>query len=110
MDAILDDAINVVRYEIYGKKRKSPKMINIDKNKDIDGYVNKLTDIINNKIKLVRTINIRINSIMCDINNISNMVNKNMDKASNMDNDTLHLIDDILNKFIKYLIIKKFKK
>ena len=33
IDAILDDAINVVRYEIYGKKRKSPKMIHIDKNK-----------------------------------------------------------------------------
>ena len=82
-------------------------MINIDKNKDIDGYVNKLTDIINNKIKLERTINIRINNITCDINNISKMVNKNMDQASNMDNDTLHLIDDILNKFIKHLIIKK---
>ena len=83
------------------KKRKSPKIINIDRNKDIDGYVNKLTDIINNKIKLVRTISIRINSIMCDINNISNMVNKNMD------NDKLYLIDDILNKFIEYSIIKK---
>ena len=85
-------------------------MINIDKNKDIDEYVNKFTDITNNKIKLVRTISIRINSIMGDINNISNMVTKNMDKASNMDNGTLHLIDDILNKFIGYLIIKKLKK
>ena len=47
---------------------------------------------------------------MCDINNISNMVNKNMDKASNMDNDTPHLIDDILNKFIEYLIIEKILK
>ena len=66
-----------------------------------------MTDIINDKIKLVRTISIkRINSIMCDINNISNMVNKNMDEASDMDNDTLHLIDDILNGFIKYLIKK----
>ena len=55
-------------------------------------------------IKLMITINIRINSIMRDMNNISNMVNKNMD------NDKLHLIDDILNKYIKYLIIKKFKK
>ena len=44
---------------------------------------------------------------MHDINNIWNMVNKNMVKASNIDNDTLHLRDDILNKFIKYLIIKK---
>ena len=25
IDAILDDAINVVRYEIYGKKKKEPK-------------------------------------------------------------------------------------
>ena len=47
MNAVLDDAINVVQYEIYGKKRQSPKMINIDKNKDIDVYVDKLTDIIN---------------------------------------------------------------
>ena len=78
-------------------------MINIDKNKDIDGYVNKLLDIINTKIKLVRKISIKIKSIMCDINSISNMVNKNVDEASGMNND------DILNKFIKYLI-KKFKK
>ena len=41
---------------------------------------------------------------MCDTNNISNMVNKNMN------NDTLHFMDDVLDKFIKYLIIKKFKK
>ena len=85
-------------------------MINIYKNKDIDGYVNKLTDIINAKIKLVRKTSIKIKSIMYDINNISNMVNKNLDKVNDIDNDTLHLIDDILNKFIKYLIIKKFKK
>ena len=65
-----------MRFMEKKKKRKRPKMIHIDKNKDIDGYANKLTDIINNKIKLVRTIKIRINSIMCDINNISNMVNK----------------------------------
>ena len=82
-------------------------MINIHKNKNIDGYVNKLTDIINTKVKLVRKISIKIKSIMSDINNMLNMVNKNIDKASNMDNDTLHLIDDILNKFIKYLTIKK---
>ena len=58
------------------KKTKIPKMINIDKHKNIDGYVSKLTVIINNKIKLVRTIIMRsIDSIMCDIKNKSNMVN-----------------------------------
>ena len=43
----------------FMEKKKGPKNdidINIDKCKDIDGYVNKLTDIINNKIKFVRTI------------------------------------------------------
>ena len=49
-------------------------------------------------------INIGINSIMRDINNVSNMANKNMN------NNTLHLIDDILNKFIEYLITKKLRK
>ena len=73
---ILDDAINVIVYEIYKKKRKIPKMINIDKHKNFDGYVRKLTVIINNKIKLVKTIIMRsIDSIMCDIKNKSNMVN-----------------------------------
>ena len=49
IDTILDDAINVVWYDIYGKNRKSSKIINIDKHKDIDGYVSKLTAIMNNK-------------------------------------------------------------
>ena len=76
-------------------------MINIDKHKNIDIYVSKMTVIINNKIKLVRTISIkRIDSIMCDIKNILNMVNKKMHKASNIDNDKLHLIDDTLNEII----------
>ena len=51
----LDDALNFVTKEIYGQKM-APKIINIDKNKDIDGYVDKLTDIINNYIKLINKI------------------------------------------------------
>ena len=50
IDTILDEVLNVVWYEIYGKNRKSSKMININKHKDIDEYVSNLTDIINNKI------------------------------------------------------------
>ena len=48
IDDILDDVINLVRYEIY-VKRKSPEKINIDKHKDIDEYVSKLTVIVNLK-------------------------------------------------------------
>ena len=101
IDVILDDAINVVRYEIYRKERKSPKMINIDKHKIIDGYVSKLKVIINNKIKLERTIIMRsIDSIMCDIKNKTIMVNEKIHKASETGNDTLHLIDHNINEIM----------
>ena len=50
-DAIIDEALNVVWNEICGKNRISPEKININKDKDIDGYVSKLTDVINNKIE-----------------------------------------------------------
>ena len=48
IDAIIDEALNVVWKKFYRKNRINPEMIKIDKHKDIDGYVSKLTDIINN--------------------------------------------------------------
>ena len=53
---ILDDALNVVWYEIYDKNRINNINIDIDKDKDIDGYVSKLTDMINNEIELINKI------------------------------------------------------
>ena len=51
IDAIIDGALNVIWKVLYGNKNRIiPKMIMIDKNKDIDGYVSKLTDVMNNKI------------------------------------------------------------
>ena len=82
------------------KKRISSKIINIDKYKDIDGYVSKLTDVINNKIKLINKISETIDHVICEINNETNMVDEIIHKASEMDNDTLHLIDDKLNKIV----------
>ena len=100
IDATLDEAINVVRYEIYGKKRKSPKMINIDKHKDIDGYVSKLTDVINNKIKLLNRMGDSIDHIISDIKNETNMIDEKIYKVSEMDNDTLHLINNKLKEIM----------
>ena len=97
---ILADALNVVSKEIYGKNRKSSKIIKIDKDKDIDGYVSKLTDVINNEIKLINKIGETIKHVMYEINNAKNMVNEITNKASVMDNDTLHLIDDKLDKIM----------
>ena len=100
IDTILDDALNVVWYEIYGKNRKSSIIINIDKYNDIDGNVSKLTDVINNEINLINKIGERIGQARCEINNERNMINEIIHKASVMDNDTLYLIDDKLDKII----------
>ena len=47
--------------------------------------------------------NLKITRTMCDIKNKTNMVNKIIHKASVMDNDTLHLINDDLDETITYL-------
>ena len=85
IDTILDDALNVAWYEIYGKNRKCSKIINIDTHKDIDGYVSKLTIIINNKLKLLNVMNMGIGRVMCNIKNKTNTVNEKIRKASVMD-------------------------
>ena len=100
IDTILDDALNVVWYEIYGKNRKSSIIINIDKYNDIDGNVSKLTDVINNEINLINKTGERIGQARCQINSETNMINEIIHKASVMDNDTLYLIDDKLDKTI----------
>ena len=65
---ILDDALNIVWYKIYEKKNRiSSNIINIDKYYDIDGYVSKLTDVINNEIQLINKIGETINHIRHEI-------------------------------------------
>ena len=79
------------------KKRKNSKMA-IDKHKNIDKYVSKLSLIIKDKIKLVKVIGmVRIDRIMLFIENKANEFNKKMD------NDTLCLIDETIAYLIKML-------
>ena len=99
-DAIIDEALNVVWNEICGKNRISPEKININKHKDIDGYVSKLTDVINNKIELVNRMCESIDHVMSEIKNETNMIDEKIHKVSEMDNDTLHLIGNKLNEII----------
>ena len=75
-------------------------MINIGKHKNIGKYVSKLEDIIINNIKLMSALNTRITRTMCDIKNKANITNEKIRKASVMDNDTLHLIDNDLDETI----------
>ena len=87
-------------WDLWTKNRKSSIIINIDKYNDIDEYVSKLTDVINNKINLINKLGERIGQARCEINNETNMINEIIHKAGVMDNDTLYLIDDKLDKII----------
>ena len=100
IDALIDEALNVVWNMICGENRICPEEIKIDKHKDIDGYVSKLTDVINNKIDLVDKIGGVIDHVMSEIKNETNMIDEKIHKVSEMDNDTLHLINDKLKEII----------
>ena len=78
-------------------------MINIDKYKNIDGYVSKLTDVINNKIELLNGVGKSIDHIVSEINNETNMIDEKIYKVSEMDNDTLHLINAKVKEFMSQL-------
>ena len=86
-------------YEIYDKNRINN--INIDIDKDIDGYVSKLTDMINSEIELINKIYQTITHVLHEMNSETNKVNEIIHKVSVMDKDTLHLIEDNLDKIIR---------
>ena len=104
IDAIIEEAIDVAWKEFYvNKKRINPETIEIDKSKDIDGYVSKLTDVINDKIGSVNGMCEIIDHVMSEIKNETNMFDEKIHKVSEMDNDTLHLISDKLKEIINQL-------
>ena len=82
------------------KNRINSEMIKIDKHKDIDGYVSKLTDIINNKIELLNRICEAIDDAMSEIKNETNMIDEKIHKLNEIDNDTLHWMNNKLKEFI----------
>ena len=98
IDAIIDEALNAVWNEICGKNRISPENININKHKDIDGYVCKLIDVISNKIELVNRMGGTIDHVMSEIKNETNVIDEKIHKVSEI---MIHyLIDDELNEII----------
>ena len=82
------------------KKRINPGTIEIDKHKDIDGYVSELTDLINHRIKQVNRMYGEIDDIMSEIKNETDKIDEKIHNASEMANDTLHWIDDRLNNIM----------
>ena len=74
LDTILNDSINVIWREIYERDKKGIKKIDINKIKNVDGFIYKMKDIINNKILLLKTsVIVKLNLIISDLKNKSNM-------------------------------------
>ena len=85
------------------KNRISSNKINIDKYRDIDGYVSKLTDVIDNRIELLNRAGDSIDHIVSDIKNETNMIDEKIYNVSEMDNDTLRLINDKAKEIMSQL-------
>ena len=92
IDAIIEEAFNVVW--------TNPNMIHIDKHKGIDRYVSELTDLINRRIEQVNRLCKELDQVMSEIKNERDKTDEKIHKVSEMDNDTLHWIDDKLNNIM----------
>ena len=96
----IDEALDYVWKTFYGKNREKHETINIDKDKDIDGYVSKYTNIVNNKLELVNRIGEFLDSTMIDVQNEVGMINE-VKQASKIDIDTLKLMHNTLTKILE---------
>ena len=100
LDAILNDSINVIWREIYERNRKGIKKIEVNKIKNVDGFIHQLKIIINNEIVLLKTsVIVKLNLI------ISNITEKSkIDDVYNYhDIGKLFMIYNDLNKYMKHL-------
>ena len=55
LDSISNDSINVIWREIYDRERKVFKKIDANKIKNVDGFIDQLINMINNKTVLLKT-------------------------------------------------------
>ena len=98
LDTLLNDSINVIWREIYVRNKKNIKKIDTTKIKNVDTFIHKLINIINNKKQLIRTLVIvKLNRIVSGIktkSGIDNVYNFN-------DRDKILMIYNDLDKSIK---------
>ena len=89
---LLDEVLDYVWKTLYGKNREKHERINIDKYKDIDGYVSKYTNIVNDKLELVNRIGEILDCAMIKVQNEVDRINEVKQKESETDNETLKLM------------------
>ena len=84
----------------WERERKVFKKIDLNKIKNVDGFIDQLINIINNKTVLLKiTVIVRLNSIISDLKEKSGM-----DNVYNFnDKDRLSKINNDLDKYMKYL-------
>ena len=101
IDATIEEVFNVVWKVLWeNKKGTNSNMTDIDKHKDIDGYVSELTHLINHRIEQVKRMCEELDQVMSEIKNGTDKTDEKIHKVSEMDNDTLYLIDDKLNNIM----------
>ena len=100
LDTTSNDSINVVWREIYERERNVFKKIDANKVKNVDGFIDQLINIINNKTVLLKTtVIVKLNCIISDLKEKSGM-----DDVYNFnDKDKLSKIDKDLDKCMIHL-------
>ena len=78
---MLDETLGSIWKMIFLENREKHEKINIDKDKDIDGYVSMYSDIINDKLELVNRIGGLLDGIMVEVQNVEDMVRETDDDS-----------------------------
>ena len=100
INVLLDEVLDYVWKTFYDKSREKHEKINIDKDKDIDEHVSKYTNIVNDKLELVKRIGELFDSAMIEVQNEAGMIN-DAEQASDIYIDTLKLVNNTLAKIWK---------
>ena len=101
INVIIDEALNAIWNMICGENRINSEEIKSDKHEDIDGYVSRLIDIMNDKKELVNKITTELDNIMSEIMNEADWMDEMKNKVSELDFDMLCLINDKLTEILK---------
>ena len=101
INVLLDEVLDYVWKTLYSKNREKNERINIDKYKDIDGYVSKYTNIVNDKLELVNRIGEILDCAMIEVLKEVDIINEVKQKESEIDIETLKLMHEALEKILK---------